>query len=384
LIVNALDIDDAPVVDSQVGDPAGRSCAIDDKPTPDQQAGFVGGDCRAFRGHGSITADDTAFVKFKRARYSSGMPIDISLRHMRTFLAVAEHGSFTRAAHALRRSQSTVTETLRELEDALHVQLLARTTRSVSLTSEGEAFAEMSARVLRDVDGLIADMRALGNLERGRVRVVAAPSLATLVLARPFAVFARGFPGIRLSLADVTSREAERQLLDGQADIAFTSRWSTRSDLAFRPLLRDRFGVVCPPSHRLATGDGPIDWKELADERCVGLVDATGIRAILREAPDLPVSVTNPFYEAATTTSLEMMVTQGLGVAVLPALAARRPPLDSLTFRPLIGPVSHREIGCIWRSDRKLRPAESRLTAAIGDEIKALAATTDTDLVSLT
>jgi DNA-binding transcriptional LysR family regulator len=299
------------------------------------------------------------------------MSMDISLRHMRTFLAVVENGSFTRAAHALRRSQPTMTETVKELEDALGVQLLTRSTRTLSLTSEGEAFAEMSARVLRDVDGLVADMRALGNLERGRVRVVAAPSVATLLLARPFAVFVRRFPGIRLSLADVTSREAERQLLDGEADIAFTSRWSTRSDLAFQPLLRDRFGVVCPPSHRLATGEGPIDWKELADERCVGLVDATGIRTILREAPDLPVSVKNPFYEAATTTSLEMMVMQGLGVAVLPALAARRPPLDSLAFRPLVGPVSHREIGCIWRADRKLQPAELRLNAAIGDELSS-------------
>jgi DNA-binding transcriptional LysR family regulator len=310
------------------------------------------------------------------------MPMDISLRHMRTFVAIAEHGSFTRAAHALRRSQPTVTETLRELEDALGVQLLVRTTRSLSLTSEGEAFAEMSARVLRDVDGLIADMRALGNLERGRVRVVAAPSVATLVLARPLAVFAQRFPGIRLSLADVTSREAERQLLEGQADIAFTSRWSSRADLVFQPLFRDRFGIVCPPSHVLAKADGPIDWKELADERCVGLVDATGIRAILRDAPDLPTSVTNPFYEAATTTSLEMMVTQGLGVAVLPALAARRPPLDGLTFRPLVNPVSHRDIGCIWCADRKLRPVEMQLAMAVSVELQAVTMLAAKNLIS--
>jgi DNA-binding transcriptional LysR family regulator len=311
------------------------------------------------------------------------MPIDISLRHMRAFLAVAEHSSFTRAAHALRRSQPTITETLRELEDALGVQLLARTTRSVSLTLEGEAFAEMSARVLRDVDGLIADMRALGTLERGRIRVVAAPSVATLVLAKPFATVAQRFPGIRLALADVTSREAERQLLDGQADIAFTSRWSSRAELAFTPLLRDRFGVVCPPSHRLAAGHGTVAWSELAGERCVGLIDATGIRAILRDAPDLPASITNPFYEAATTTSLEMMVTQGLGVAVLPALAAQRPPLNGLTFRPLVGPVSHREIGCLWRADRKLRPAEAKLATAVADHVKTWPAIAEAGLIML-
>lgn len=309
------------------------------------------------------------------------MSIDISLRHMRMFLAVAEHGSFTQAAHALRRSQPTVTETLRQLEDALGVQLLARTTRSVRLTSEGEAFAEMSARVLRDVDGLIADMRSVKNLERGRVRVVAAPSVAALVLAGPFAEFAIAFPGIRLSLADVTSREAERQLLDGQADIAFTSRWSQRADFAFQPLLRDRFGIVCPPAHRLGIGEGPIAWSELADERCVGLIDATGIRAILRDEPDLPPSVTNPFYEAATTTSLEMMVTQGLGIAVLPALAARRPPLDALRFRPLKDPVSVREIGTIWRADRTPRPVEVRLLALVGKGLARFKTAHDPDLL---
>lgn len=309
------------------------------------------------------------------------MSIDISLRHMRTFLAIAEHGSFTKAAHALSRSQPTVTETLRELELGLGVQLLARTTRSVTLTSEGEAFAEMCARVLRDVDGLIADMRSLGNLERGRIRVVAAPSVAALVLAGPFREFACLYPGIRIALADVTSREAERQLLDGQADIAIVSRWSQRADLAFRPLFRDRFGAVCPPSHRLAARAGPLAWDELADERCVGLIDATGIRAILRDAPDLPASVTSPFYEAATTNSLEMMVTQGLGVAVLPALAAKRPPLNELTFRPLLQPVAYREIGIMWRADRKPRPVEERLLFAVQENLTQLLASGDHNLI---
>jgi DNA-binding transcriptional LysR family regulator len=319
-------------------------------------------------------------VKSKGKGDYSEMSMDISLRHMRTFLAIAEHGSFTRAAHALRRSQPTVTETLRELEDGLGVQLLHRTTRSLSLTPEGEAFAEMSARVLRDVDGLVADMRSLGNLERGRIRIVAAPSVAALVLAGPFSAFAQRHPGIRLSLADVTSREAERQLLDGQADMAFTSRWSHRADLSFRPLLRDRFGVVCPPSHRLAGDRGSVAWADLASERCVGLVDATGIRTILREAPDLPASVTSPFYEAATTTSLGMMVTQGLGIAVLPALAARRPPLNALTFRPLTGPVAHRTLGLIARADRTPRLPEVRFLQAVQEGLSAMLKRDDLDL----
>jgi len=302
------------------------------------------------------------------------MPMDISLRHMRTLLAIAEHESLTRAAHALRRSQPTVTETLKELEDGIGVMLVQRSTRRLMLTPEGEIFAETSARVLRDVDALVDDMRSLGRLERGHVRVVAAPSVATLLLAEPFAVFARAHPGIRLSLADVSSRDAERQLLAGQADIGITSRWSRTADLAFQPLLEDGFGVVCAPGHRLASSSGALAWSMLGEERCVGLVDATGIRTILRDEPDLPSSVVNPFYEAATTNSLAMMVTQGLGIAVLPALAARRPPLDELPFRPLKDPAARRTIGLIHRADRVLRSAEARLVRLVQEAIPALAA----------
>jgi DNA-binding transcriptional LysR family regulator len=300
------------------------------------------------------------------------MSIDVSLRHMRTFVAITEHRSFTRAAHALGRTQPTVTETLRELEQMLGVTLINRTTRSVELTPDGEAFADLAMRMVRDFDGLVADMRSLGNLERGRVRIVAAPSVATLLLPTPLGAFIRDYPGVRVSLADVTSREAERQVLDGQADIAITSLWSQHPRLAFAPLLTDRFGAVFHTGHPLAMQTGDIPWEALANERCIGLTDATGIRTILRAEQGLPTSVTNPFYEAATTTSLEMMVQQGLGVAVLPALAAVRSPLSTLPFRPLMQPAASRTIGSISIAGAKPSRAAHKLLEGIVRHIKAV------------
>jgi DNA-binding transcriptional LysR family regulator len=106
----------------------------------------------------------------------------------------------------------------------------------------------------------------------------------------------------------------------------------------------DAFGVVFPKGHRFGRRRRSLAWSELQQERCVGLADDTGIRVILREEPGLPEAVTNPSYEASTTTSLDVMVAQGLGIAVLPALAAARPPLSRLGFRVLrpyhLGPPS--------------------------------------------
>jgi DNA-binding transcriptional LysR family regulator len=288
------------------------------------------------------------------------MAIDVSLRHLRAFLAVAEQGSFTRAAQALGRTQSTLTATLQELEAALGVALLRRSTRRVEVTPEGEEFARLAARVVREFDAAMADMRALSTLQRGRVSIAAAPSVATLVLPEVLRRFSSDHPGIRLSVADVSSREAERQVLSGRADFGYTSRWSDGSDLLFRPLLADAFGVVFQKSHRLAEGIGPLPWSELAGERCVGLAEDTGIKMILRHAPGLPEAVTNPFYEASTTTSLDMMVAGGLGVAVLPALAAARAPISKLGFRVLTEPSATRTVGLITSASRPLSPAAAR------------------------
>ncbi len=67
-----------------------------------------------------------------------------------------------------------------------------------------------------------------------------------------------------------------------------------------------------------------------------------------------------------------MMVKQGLGLAVLPALAAQRPPLSELAFRPLTQPVSWREIGLIRRADLSPRPAEARLAKLVSDAVPGL------------
>jgi DNA-binding transcriptional LysR family regulator len=215
-------------------------------------------------------------------------------------------------------------------------------------------------------------MRALSRLERGRVRIVAAPSIATLVLPPIIAAFSKDHPGIRLSVADVTSREAERQVLAGQADFGFTSRWSVSTDLTFQPLILDAFGVVFPKGHRFGRRRRSLAWSELQQERCVGLADDTGIRVILREEPGLPEAVTNPSYEASTTTSLDVMVAQGLGIAVLPALAAARPPLSRLGFRVLMRPEALRTLGLITSAHRPLSPAANRCAIRICEGAAAI------------
>lgn len=98
-----------------------------------------------------------------RERKVPTLGTQISLRHLRSFLAVAETGSFTLASQKLFKTQSTLTATIKQLEALAEVQLFDRTTRRVELTNDALWFKEVASGILRDFDNAISDLQAISN-----------------------------------------------------------------------------------------------------------------------------------------------------------------------------------------------------------------------------
>jgi DNA-binding transcriptional LysR family regulator len=291
-----------------------------------------------------------------------GVPVKISavtLKQIRAFLYVVEEGSFTRAAERLFLSQSALTALIQQLEEVVDLPLLERTTRRVSLSQAGEQFHPIARRLVVDLDAALSDLASVAALEYGTVGIAAAPSVVTLILPQLIADFSARYPGIRCYIKDDTSAAVQQAVLRREVDIGFTSKWSDDPDLVFTPCLIDRFGIVCPAQHPLAKKKEKIKWTDLAEYRCVGLSNDTGIRTILREKTELPPSVASPFYEVSSTTGLEALVSAGLGISVLPALAAQRQPLGDLSFRELHNPSVERVICLITHRQRTLSHAAS-------------------------
>ncbi|MFJ0764836.1 LysR substrate-binding domain-containing protein [Bordetella bronchiseptica] len=263
------------------------------------------------------------------------LPKHVTLKHLTAFVAVAQESSFTHAARRLFQTQSSVTTLVRQLETALGTQLFARTSRKVLLSAAGQDFLPRVMRLLADFDGVIEDVVRYGALERGRVSVAAAPSAITQLIAPAAADFARRHPAIRLYLRDDNSGRIQRQVAAQEVDFGLTSRWADAPGLAFDPLLEDRFGVLYRADDTsIQPGrDGHVRWERLSHRKLVGVVDETGIMALLRARADLPIEAAAPFYEASSTTSQAALVKAGLGVALLPALAAG--PLSATQLRGL-------------------------------------------------
>jgi len=108
--------------------------------------------------------------------------MDVNLRHLRSFIAVAELGSFTRAARLLHMSQPALTVQVRKLEEALKIRLLDRDSRSVALTSAGRELLPALEAALRGIDEIVLESHQQGIGKRGVVRIATLPSLAASLL----------------------------------------------------------------------------------------------------------------------------------------------------------------------------------------------------------
>lgn len=295
------------------------------------------------------------------------LPKHITIKHLNAFVAVAQESSFTRAAARLFQTQSSVTTLIRQVETALGADLFSRTSRRVLLTTLGQEFLPRVIRLLADFEGVIDDAVRYGALARGSVGVAAAPSAITQLIAPAATSFVKRHPGIRLYLRDDDSGNIQRLVSSGDFDFGLTSRWTDAPNLHFAPLLQDQFGALyrADDPDIIPNRNGTLHWKILAGRKLVGVVDQTGIMALLRSRADIPIEAASPFYEASSTTSQAALVQSGLGIALMPALAAHRVMQPGLRFTLLARPVVMRTLHIITPRDITPTPAAQAFMKSI-------------------
>lgn len=272
----------------------------------------------------------------------------VAIRHLRAFVEVARHGSFTAAANRIHISQPGLTSTINQLEDQLGVSLLSRTTRRVDLTADGEDFFPVAERLIHDFDEAIATVRNQAKSRMGTVEIAVVPSLAVNLLPTVIRKFNETSPSINIKLKDDNARGIFHQMRYNEADFALANKWEEDTSLEFTPLFRDMVGLVCLPDHPLAKLDRPLRWSDLEGYRYAGMAPDTGIHPLIQQRTDLPVNVLTPEYEVLTLVALASIVEADLAVTALPASAVPHYTDKPLVFRKLAQPVVEREI-CIIR-----------------------------------
>ncbi|GAA1088521.1 LysR substrate-binding domain-containing protein [Nocardiopsis exhalans] len=277
----------------------------------------------------------------------------MNLHHLEAFLAVAEELHFGRAAERLHMAQPPLTRAIKQLERDLGAQLFVRTTRSVHLTTAGQALIGPANDVLEGCRVARSAVRSAGRGETGLVRLGFAGPSSHLLVGDLSRLVRQRRPGIELRLRSTTyANEALRSVIDGELDLALV-RWSVRPpEIAQRVVAEEHYVLVVPEHHRLAERE-TVSIAECRDEPFVALPAAPG--SIVREtfiraayeagfSPDI-VQV------ASDSWTLMALVGAGVGLSFTLDTAVANVPRDRIRLVRLAEEFTPSYARLAWRRD---------------------------------
>ncbi|GKX44641.1 LysR family transcriptional regulator [Pectobacterium carotovorum] len=286
----------------------------------------------------------------------------MSLKALRTLVAIAQYGSFARAAEAVCLTQSAVSLHVRSLEEDFKVSLFDRSRRIPVLTEAGHRAVEQARDILAQYDGIAAELGEGGELA-GRLRIGAIQTALAGVLPAALAALRRAHPRLRVLVNSGMSAELAIRIDVGELDAAVTTEpvKPYPTGLVSTPLYQEGFWIVAPPT--LAS----LDARQLLQDRPFIRFDrrAWAGRTIDRELRRQRLRVQTDM-ELDSQDAIIQMVASGLGVAVIPLSEREKNRLDNLVCIPFGEPQQQRRVVLLEREDR---PA-TRLAAALAEAIR--------------
>ena len=297
--------------------------------------------------------------------------MNVTLRQLRAFLAVARTGSFTLAAESLYITQSALSGLIKELEQTLGTRLVDRSTRRVYLTEIGaQLYPQLDAK-LQDLDDMLHQIVDPTLQQSGVVRVAASQLLASTLMPGLIADFQVQYPLSRVRLVDTPVESVMARVFAGEVELGIGPEREPNSDISSTRLFDGPFMVVFPHDHPLASIE-QLRWSDLADQPVIALQGQFTERLsqdLRAAAPDLAFSVTTEVAYMSTALS---MVKAGLGVALCIPYAAPLVELYGLRMSQLFGPEIRRNFEVFTRRGRSLSPIAQSFLDFIGPRIRAM------------
>ncbi|WHH52260.1 LysR family transcriptional regulator [Pseudomonas sp. Ap32] len=272
----------------------------------------------------------------------------MNLKQLEYALAVADTGSFTRAAERCHVVQSALSHQVARLEAQLGVSLFERSSRRVRLTPAGEAFV-LSARPAVEAARRIADdVAAACGQVRGRLAIGEISSLTALDLVDLLAVFHGLYPDVDVRWLTAKSESLIADVLERRLDVGFIGLWQGEvvQGVQHRLLAREELAAVLPLGHRLA-GRAQLALADLAGEVLVDFPEGTGARRQTDEAFQAVGLQRRVQFEIGHVRLVEKFVQRGMAVGLVPERVAQG--IEGVAVARLVdAPVRH--LYAVWSS----------------------------------
>ncbi|MEV6718081.1 LysR substrate-binding domain-containing protein [Lentzea sp. NPDC051208] len=278
----------------------------------------------------------------------------MELRQLEYFVAVAESGSFTRAAERVHVAQPGVSAQIRRLERELGHALLDRSGRTVTLTDVGVAVLPLARAALASVESARRTVEEMAGLVRGSVRVGMVVSCGIMELPELLSEFHSAHPAVEITLAEANSDELISSLVDGRLDFALVGYAGTEPEGLSVRVLADEPLVAAVAASDPWYGRESVPLDELLERGLISLPPGTGLRGAL----DTACGARRPriAFEASAPPMVITLAQRGLGPAILAASM-----VSGLHTVRITDPSPHSRLAFAWRAEGPHSPAARAL-----------------------
>lgn len=309
--------------------------------------------------------------------------MNISLRQLKCFVAVAQQQNFTRAAQALHTTQSAVSLIIKELEEEVGFRLFDRTTRQVVLSEAGQEFYRMANRLLDEFQTVLRDASDIAALRKGLVRVGASEAVACSLIVPAIAAYHQEYSGIDVQLVVTPVPTMFSALRNGDVDLIVGPDSMQHDEIdrsiTWEPLANSPLKVWCPPDHPLARMR-QVPWQALfRHDLVIPTLDfTTRITPAITEHLGSTLVDQKLFETSATrrmvsnVTAALSMAQSGLGVTFAAEYIRPLATAFGLVGRPLTEPALERVLVLYSRRGKSLAPAASHFAGYFRNFLKSI------------
>ena len=287
----------------------------------------------------------------------------MELHQLRYFCAVADTGSFSRAAEKCHVSQPSLSQQILKLESELGGRLFDRLGRSVRLTDLGEAFLPRARSVLHELSSAKDELTERLQSEAGPVVIGAIPTIAPYWLASRLASFSRKFPKVHLTIAEEITPVLLERLRAGSVDLAVLALPIRGHEFDSRPLFTERLYAALPKTHKLARRP-TLQLADLRRDPFLFLRDGHCFRDTAVAACDRARLDPRVVFESGHLSSLLAMVGAGMGVSLVPEMAVDKS--RPCRFVRIADTQAERTIAAVVLRGRTLNRGSRALLAHLG------------------
>jgi LysR family hydrogen peroxide-inducible transcriptional activator len=275
----------------------------------------------------------------------------MEMQQLRYVVAVARTGNFSRAAEQCHVSQPSLSQQILKLEDDLGERLFDRMKRMAKLTPHGEAFLRHAVRILEEVDAAEREAADAQALLRGTLKIGVLPTIAPYLLPEVMGGFMEKYPGVEIVVQEDTTAQLMRFLLAFEIDLVFASQPIQDGRLEVRELFTEELLLALPPGHPLARKRA-VNASDLENEPLIVMKEGHCLGDQVLRFCDRRDLHPNISFRSAQLETIQALVSAGLGLSLIPAMAARSGRKDLPEYRSLQSPKPQRKIVAVWPKQR--------------------------------